>query len=79
MDDWDGKDRRASMFNKDFYDKMMEMHSNLKHMVTWSENHDEQDNERFREANKKVDMVTKVAYMGIGGLAVLQVVISFLK
>ena len=76
---WDGKERRESMFGKDFYDKMMEMHTDLKHMVKWSEDHDETDNDRFEETNKKVDWVTKIAYMGLGGLAVMQVIISFIK
>jgi len=67
------------MFGKDFYDKMMEMHTDLKHMVKWSEDHDETDNDRFEETNKKVDWVTKIAYMGLGGLAVMQVIISFIK
>lgn len=77
---WDGEERRkGNMFSKDFYDKMMEVHNDLKHMVKWSQDHDSQDSERFADANKKIDWVTKVAYMGLGGLAVLQVLIGFIK
>lgn len=67
------------MFNKDFYDKMMEVHSDMKHIRRWSEDHDEQDDIRFSETNKKVDFITRIAYMGLGGLAVIQVIIGFLK
>ena len=67
------------MFNKDFYDKMMEVHSSMRHIVRWSEDHDEQDDIRFAETNKKVDWVTKMAWLGIGGLGALQIAIHFIK
>ena len=67
------------MYGKDFYDKMMEMHTDLKHMVKWAEDHDETDNNRFKETNAKVDWVTKIAWVGIGGLGMLQLFIHFIK
>lgn len=77
--DWDGKERRESMYGKDFYDKMMEMHTDLKHMVKWAEEHDKSDDSRFDSMNKKVDWVSKIAYMGLGGLAVIQFIIQNIK
>lgn len=77
---WDGKERReGAMFSKDFYDKMMQMHADVRHMVKWSEDHDKTDNDRFNETNKKVDWVAKIAYMGLGGLAVIQFILSNIK
>lgn len=77
---WDGTERRENhMFSKDFYDKMMEVHNDLKHMVKWSKDHDERDDIRFNDTNKKVDWVTKVAYMGLGAIAVIEVLINVLK
>lgn len=67
------------MYDKEFYDKMMEVHNDIKHIVSWSKDHDDQDDKRFESVNKKVDWTTKVAYMGLGGLAVIQVLINFIK
>ena len=71
--------RKRGMYDKEFYDKMMEVHNDLRHLVSWTKEHDEKDNKRFEETNRKVDLVTKVAYMGLGGLAVINVLIGFLN
>ena len=78
MDIWDGKERRSDyMFNKDFYDKMMEMHNNIQHIAKWSESHNSQDDFRFKNLDNKIDWLFKSIYVGIGGLSVLQLIFSF--
>lgn len=78
--DYQGDEKRKdNMFNKDFYDKMMEMHSNVKHIVEWSEDHDEQDDARFIEANKKIDLNMKFMYMAMGGLLAVQIIVRMIK
>lgn len=67
------------MFDKDFYEKMVEMHSDVKHVVKWLEAHDKEDDARFETTNKKVEFVTKTVYMGIGGLVVIQILITLIK
>ena len=79
MENWDGKERRHTMFDQDFYDKMIEMHANMKHMVEWSKKHDDKDDERFDKVNSDMSWTKKYIYMGLGGLAVLQVFVSFFK
>lgn len=80
MEDWNGKERRSLMFDKEFYDKMMEVHGDLKYMKLWTESHDSADDERFKDANIKIDFISKMIWLGIGGLAVFQFFLySFLK
>ena len=78
MVEWNGEERRT-MFNQDFYDKMMEIHSDMKHIGRWTEEHDDHDDIRFNETNKKVDWIMKLVWLGIGGLGMLQVLIQFTK
>ena len=73
------KRKRLEMFDQEFYDKMMEIHSDMKHIVRWSEDHDEQDDIRFDEASKKIDSNTRYVYMGLGGLMVIQAFLHFIK
>lgn len=41
--DWDGEERRRSYFDKEFYDKMMEVHNNSKYVKAWIQEHEESD------------------------------------
>lgn len=59
--------------------KQAEIANDVKHMVKWSESHDVEDQTRFKAANDKIDAVTRLVYMGVGGLVVVQLVINFIK
>lgn len=59
--------------------KQAEIANDVKHIVKWSEAHDTEDKVRFKTANDKIDVLAKVAYMGIGGLIVVQIVLNFIK
>jgi hypothetical protein len=63
--DWVERDRLLS-----------EVHSDVKHMVEWAKSHDQSDNNRFKAIGERVSWVEKVAYLGIGGLAVLNIVLK---
>lgn len=56
-----------------------EIHCDMRHMVEWSKKHDEDDDERFSVVNKKSEWFSKIAYMGIGGLFVFQLVLKLIK
>ena len=51
---WDGKERRNTMFDQKFYDNMMGMCGDMKHLRKWSEDHDKDDKIRFAEINKNL-------------------------
>lgn len=80
MEKWDGVERRH--VDKDWIERdrlLTETHTNVCHIVSWAKDHDKSDNERFQLANKRISWVEKVAYLGIGGLAVLNGLLHFIK
>lgn len=80
MNDWDGKDRRKHMsFEPDIRDKIIETHTDVKHLIKWSESHTKEDETRFEKINKDVDNGKKVVYGGIGGLMLLEFIMKFFK
>lgn len=80
MSNWDGKERRS--MNQDQIDRdrlLTEIHSDMKHILNWSEKHDASDDKRFKEVNLKTDWTIRIACMGIGGLVVLQFILKILR
>ena len=78
--DWNGIERRK--LDRDWVERdrlLTEVHSDVKHMVEWSKSHDQSDNDRFKIANARISWVEKIAYLGIGGLAMLQILIRIFK
>lgn len=65
--------RKNSMFDKDFYDKMMEVHSSVGHIVKWNEAHQKQDDERHKENIVRITALEKSYWKFIGGFAVVAV------
>lgn len=79
MASWDGKERRNLNNGDDWLkrDRMLtEVHSDMKHLVEWSKSHDTLDNNRFKAASDRIDWLEKVAYLGIGGIVVMEVIIK---
>lgn len=79
MSDWDGKERRSIMFDKNLYDKIMETHSDVKHIAEWAKKHDEEDITRFSLVTKEIDMGKRVLWIGVGVLATLNLALKFLQ
>jgi len=78
MKDWDGRTERRKM-SEDWIERdrlLSEVHSDMKHLLEWAKTHDNSDNTRFKAIGDRVSWVEKIAYVGIGGLAVLNI---FLK
>ena len=57
---------------------LTEVHRDIKHIVEWAKSHDNFDNERFKNANTRISWIEKVAYIGIGGLAVLNILVRII-
>ena len=80
MSDWDGKERRN--LDRDWVERdrlLTEVHSDMKHLVDWAKSHDKSDNDRFKVANTRISWIEKVAYLGIGGLGVLSVILKLIN
>ena len=79
MNTWDGRERRK--MDRDWVERdrlLSEVHSDVKHMVEWAKTHDSSDNNRFKTINDRVSVIEKVAYAGIGGLAMLNIFLKIL-
>ena len=80
MSNWDGKERRG--VERDWIERdrlLTEVHQDMKHLLSWTETHEQSDNSRFELANKRITWVEKVAYLGIGGLATLNIFLKLLN
>lgn len=76
-DKWDGVERRK--VDKDWLDRdrlLSDIDANVKQMVKWAERHDVEDDTRFKAANDRIAWIEKVAWTGIGGLAVLNILLK---
>ena len=60
-------------------DLLIRMDQNLIHLVETLKQHIADDKIVFRRQTDDIDWLKKVTYMGLGGLAVLQVVIGLIK
>ena len=78
--EWNGEERRN--MERDWVERdrlLTEVHSDMRHLVEWAKTHDKSDNDRFLLVNTKVSWVEKIAYMGIGGLGILSIVLKLIK
>lgn len=75
---YNGEERRNTMFDKDFYDKMMEVHTDLKYMKTWTETHDANDKEVHKSLNIRVKVLEDDRLKVIGVAGFLGVITAFL-
>lgn len=74
---WDRVERRK--MEKDWIERdrlLSEVHSDVRHMVAWSKEHDEDDDKRFKIVGDRVSWIEKTVYIGIGGLSLLMVVLK---
>lgn len=77
---WDGEERRS--LDKDWVERdrlLSEVHANVGHLVDWAKTHDKEDKDRFGLANARISWLEKVVYLGIGGLAMLNILVSIIK
>jgi putative NADH-flavin reductase len=66
------------MFDKDFYDKMMEVHTNMKHLRDWAEKHDANDKQVHEKLDERVKSLEDDRLKVVGGAGVLGVFGGFL-
>lgn len=65
--------------SKEDRDLLIRMDQNLINLVETFKQHIEDDKRVFKRQSDDIDWLKKITYMGLGGLAVLQVVIGFMK
>jgi len=78
---WDGKERRKKMTN-DWIERdrlLSEVHSDMKHMLAWAKEHNEDDDKRFKIVGDRVTWIEKMVYTGMGGISLLIIVLRIIK
>ena len=65
--------------NQEDHDLLIEINSDIKHILKWTTDHDKKDNDRFEAVNKEIGFHKKIIYGGLGIVAFLQFVMQFLK
>ena len=74
MSDWAGSERR-----KDNNEILVEIHSDLKHLVKSYDGHIQDDKNNFGEINKKLEFQQKIVYAGMGILLFVEFIIKAVK
>lgn len=83
MDSWDGQERRD--VDKDWLERdrmLSEIHSDMKYLLKWSDDHDRSDDKRFKEVNDKVVLgmwgvvVCVIIVVANGGLSAIKFIFN---
>ena len=77
---YEGPERRH--MDKDWVERdrlLTEVHSDVKHIVKWSIDHNKEDNDRFAVVTKEIESGKKILWGGVGIIGFLQLVSRFIK
>ena len=80
MTTWNGEERRK--VNNDWIERdrlLSEVHSDMKHMVKWAQEHNEDDNKRFALVYKEIELGKKVLWGCAGVLVTIEFLIKLIK
>ncbi len=76
---WDGVKRRADDFKANDHDTIIELVQIMKNHIDHFNEHRDDFHEHKMEDNKSFEILKKMSYMGMGGLAVLQFIILIIR
>lgn len=77
---WDGVERRKMTEDWIERDRLLtEVHSDMKHLVKWSKDHNDDDNRRFALVTKEIEVGKKVLWGGVGVLAAVEFIMKLIK
>jgi hypothetical protein len=80
MENWDGKERRLMNQDQINRDRLLsEVHSDIKHLLKWADEHTKDDEKRFKEVDTRMKMAEKVIYGALGIFLFVQFVVNFVK
>ena len=83
-DAWDGRERRK--MNTEERDMLIEVKNDMKHLVAWTHEHSELDDQRHRDSLMKFDKIdkditwsNKILYGALGIIAFITFITNFIK
>lgn len=78
--EWDGKERRAMNQDQVNRDRLLsEVHSDIKHLLKWADEHTKEDQERFKEVESRIKVGEKIVYGALGIFLFVEFVVNFTK
>ena len=73
---YDGPERRGMNQDQINRDRLLtEVHQDVKHIVAWAKQHDEDDDTRFATVSTDISWGKKIIFMGIGALAIIELIV----
>lgn len=63
----------------DTRDKIIETHTDVKHLVQWAKEHTIEDNARFKVVHEKIALGEKIIYGAMGVFIFIEIIIKFIK
>ena len=79
MKKWEGVDRRKSFINGDDHDLLIKISQNVENVLVNFESHVKQDAIDLKETKGRIGGLEKIVWMGMGGLAILTVILKLVK
>lgn len=83
---WDGMERRKNSMSQEYKEllirleeKMINISDNLGSFMKRVDSHIIDDIACFKELGRRVALIEKIAFLGIGGLVVLQFILKYIK
>ena len=75
MSDWDGKERRQ---NQSDHDILIRIDANLKTHLSKCDEKCRENEKHFDKHSKRIGTLEKAYWVGIGAIAVIQIILKFL-
>lgn len=80
MSESNGEERRTMNQDQINRDRLLsEVHSDVKHILKWSEDHTKEDAERFDSIDKRIKWAEKILYGALGVFLFVEFLVKFSK
>lgn len=76
---WDGIERRTkTSMAQDDHDLLVKIHTNLDNFISKFEDHEISDEKKFDKHDSRLTLVERGLWIGIGSIAVIQIILKFI-
>ncbi len=79
MTKWDGIERRKGCMSGDDHDLLIKINQNIENLLTNFQTHCISDMSTFKESKARISNLERIVWMGLGALAVLNILLKIYK
>lgn len=77
---WDGIERRkVSRMEDAIRDKIIETHTDVKHITEWAKNHTIDDDKKFATITSDINNGKRIIWGGVGIISAVELIMKFIK